>query len=73
MRSIMSLQEPVLHPTYFETLFLAAMICQKAANVQRAVIETGLGGRLDATRCCYADFTVLTEISLEHSDILVIP
>jgi len=67
---VMSLQEPVLHPTYFETLFLAAMICFKAANVQRAVIETGLGGRLDATRCCYADFTVLTEISLEHSDIL---
>ena len=67
---VMSQEEPVLEPTYFETLFLAAMICFKAANVQRAVIETGLGGRLDATRCCYADLTILTEISLEHTEIL---
>ena len=66
----MSQQEPVLQPTYFETLFLAAMICFRAENVQRAVIEAGLGGRLDATRCCYADFTILTEISLEHTEIL---
>ena len=67
---VMAQQNPVLQPTYFETLFLSAMICFKAANVQRAVIETGLGGRLDATRCCYADLTVLTEISLEHTEIL---
>ena len=66
----MSEKEPILEPTYFETLFLAAMICFRAENVQRAVIEAGLGGRLDATRCCYADFTILTEISLEHTEIL---
>jgi len=67
---VMSLEEPVLEPTYFETLFLCAMLCFRSLNVKRAVIETGLGGRLDATRCCYADCTILTEISLEHTEIL---
>jgi len=67
---VMSREDPVLEPTYFETLFLSAMICFRALNVKRAVIEAGLGGRLDATRCCYADCTILTEISLEHTDVL---
>ena len=68
---VMSLQEPVLHPTYFETLFLAAMICFKAASVQRAVIETGLGGRLDATNVIENPIlTIITSISIDHSDFL---
>ena len=67
---VISRKESILEPSYFETLFLAAMICFRAENVRRAVIETGLGGRLDATRCCYADCTILTEISLEHTDVL---
>ncbi len=67
---IMAREKPILEPTYFETLFLCAMLCFRSLNVKRAVIEAGLGGRLDATRCCYADCTILTEISLEHTEIL---
>ena len=42
--------DPVCSPTYFETTFLAAMVAFREAGVQRGIIETGMGGRLDATR-----------------------
>lgn len=62
--------EPVVEPTFFETTFLIAMCAFQAKGVRRAIIETGLGGRLDATRWVDADCCVLTEISLEHTGIL---
>ena len=34
------------------------------------ILETGLGGRLDATRCAPADLAILTSITKEHTDIL---
>lgn len=37
------------HPSYFETLFLMGMLIFKEAGVEYLVMETGLGGRLDAT------------------------
>jgi|TARA_B100000315_G_scaffold260164_1_gene319633 dihydrofolate synthase/folylpolyglutamate synthase len=63
-------QEPTIMPTYYEATFLVAMLAFAEAGVDRAVIETGLGGRLDATRLCQADYCVLTELSLEHTEIL---
>jgi len=63
-------QEPSIMPTYYETTFLVAMLAFAEAGVDRAVIETGLGGRLDATRLCQADCCILTEIALEHTDVL---
>ena len=56
--------------TFFEITFLAAMQCASDANVDVLILETGLGGRLDATRCAPADSCILTSISLEHTDIL---
>ena len=50
--------------------FLVALISFKRAGVSRAIIETGLGGRLDATRCVKADFCAITTISEDHLDIL---
>ena len=61
---------PAIEISYFETLFLAAMIVFRSVGVDRAVIETGLGGRLDATRTCIADLTILTDISREHRSVL---
>ncbi len=61
---------PTIEVTFFEATFLVAMVSFAEAGVQRAIIETGLGGRLDATRCCAADACVLTEIALEHTDVL---
>ena len=63
-------QEPNIMPTYYEATFLVAMLAFADAGVDRAVIETGLGGRLDATRICQADCCVITELSLEHTEVL---
>ena len=46
------------------------MITASEQNVDFLVLETGLGGRLDATRCAPADLAILTSISKEHTDIL---
>ena len=56
--------------TFYEVTFLAAMLIFAEKGVERAIIETGLGGRLDATRCVEADACILTSLSLEHSNIL---
>ena len=62
--------EPTVSPTFYEATFLVAMLAFRELGVQRAVIETGLGGRWDATRLVDADCCILTEISLEHTDVL---
>ncbi|MDP6333040.1 MAG: Mur ligase family protein [Candidatus Poseidoniaceae archaeon] len=56
--------------TFFETTFLIATVCAIKSNVEFMIVETGLGGRLDATRCIPADACLLTSISCEHTDIL---
>lgn len=59
------------HPTYFELLFAMAMVIFKEKRVEYAVVETGLGGRLDATNMVENPVaTVITSISLDHTEIL---
>ena len=65
-----TLIEPQISPTFYEATFLVAMLAFRDQGVERAVIETGLGGRLDATRLVDADCCILTEISLEHTEYL---
>ena len=62
--------EPKISPTYYEATFIVAMMYFSAVKIERAIIETGLGGRLDATRLVNADCCILTQISLEHTEIL---
>ena len=62
--------EPEILPTYFETTFLASMLVFSRNKVDRAVIETGLGGRLDSTRLVEADICAITTISMDHSEVL---
>ena len=62
--------EPEILPTYFETTFLASMLAFSRNRVHRAVIETGLGGRLDSTRLVDADICAITTISMDHSEVL---
>ncbi len=62
--------EPKQTPTYYEATFIIAMMYFSSLNIDRAIIETGLGGRLDATRLVNADCCILTQISLEHTEIL---
>jgi dihydrofolate synthase/folylpolyglutamate synthase len=57
-------------PTFFETLFLASLFHFSARRAEWAVLEVGLGGRLDATSTVLPEITVITNISLDHTHIL---
>ncbi|HDQ14087.1 MAG TPA: bifunctional folylpolyglutamate synthase/dihydrofolate synthase [Sediminispirochaeta sp.] len=64
-------QEPdEAEPTAFELLTLLAFMIFRAAGCGAAVIETGIGGRLDATNVIQPLLSVITPIELEHSDVL---
>ncbi len=54
--------------TYFEFSALVALHCFRAAAVDVAVLEVGLGGRLDAFNLVSADVAVITSIGLDHQD-----
>lgn len=56
--------------TYFEILTALALLYFKQKKVDFVVLETGLGGRLDATNAVSSDIAVITPISLEHTHIL---
>ena len=59
-----------LGATQFEILTAAALAEFAAAGVDVAVVEAGLGGRYDATNVIDAPVVVLTNVSLEHTDVL---
>jgi dihydrofolate synthase/folylpolyglutamate synthase len=54
--------------TQFEVATAAAFVSFAAARVEVAVVEAGLGGRLDATNTIPSRVTVLTSIGLDHTD-----
>lgn len=59
------------HPTFFEYLFLMAMVLFREAEPDYCILETGLGGRLDATNSVAGkDLAVITRISLDHVEYL---
>ena len=59
------------HPTYFEMLFLMGMVIFAEAGVDYVMLETGLGGRLDATTAVEDPVAcVITSISFDHMQYL---
>ncbi|MCI5650540.1 MAG: bifunctional folylpolyglutamate synthase/dihydrofolate synthase [Fusicatenibacter sp.] len=59
------------HPSYFETLFLMGMILFLEAGVEYLILETGLGGRLDATNVIEQPLAcIITSISRDHTEYL---
>ena len=54
------------HPSYFETVAAMAFWLFRELKVETAVIEVGLGGRLDATNVVEPALTVITPIDLDH-------
>jgi dihydrofolate synthase / folylpolyglutamate synthase len=60
----------VLQATQFEVLTAAALAEFAAAGVGVAAVEAGLGGRYDATNVLRSPVQVLTNIALEHTDVL---
>lgn len=59
------------HPTFFEFLFFMAMLLFQEAKPDYVILETGLGGRLDATNSVsHKELAVITRISLDHVEYL---
>ena len=54
--------------TFFEALTAVAFLIYSAANPDWTILETGLGGRLDATNVCRPALAVITRIGLDHCD-----
>ena len=54
------------HPSYFETVAAMALWLFRELKVETAVVEVGLGGRLDATNVVEPALTVITAIDLDH-------
>ena len=57
-------------PTYFEVATMLSWMYFDRNNVEIAVLETGLGGRLDCTNVCRPLLTIITAIGLDHTHIL---
>lgn len=55
-----------LNPTYFEIVTALAFAWFRESDCEAVVLETGLGGRLDATNVVVPKLTVITSISLDH-------
>lgn len=71
---VMSKYEDALdgyHPTFFEFLFFMAMILFKEEKTEYIILETGLGGMLDATNALdKKELTMITRIGLDHTEYL---
>lgn len=63
--------EGIEHPSYFEFLYAMGMTAFEEAGVEYVILETGLGGRLDATNSFeHPSVTVITSIGMDHTEIL---
>lgn len=57
-------------PTFFEVVTAMAFLFFSKEKVEWAVIETGMGGRLDATNIIMPEASVITSIAMDHSEFL---
>jgi dihydrofolate synthase / folylpolyglutamate synthase len=71
-QALARVREPAerLEATQFEVVTAAALAEFAASRVDVAVVEAGLGGRLDATNVLAARIVVLTNVALDHTDVL---
>ena len=64
-------EDGIEHPSYFEFLFGMGMTAFAETDVEYIILETGLGGRLDATNAIdNPTLAIITSISLDHTAIL---
>lgn len=56
------------HPSFFETMTALAFLAFAEQGVQIAVLEVGMGGRLDATNLVEPLISVITDVSLDHTE-----
>ena len=63
-------RDPDDHPSFFEFMTAMALLRFQRERVDIAIIETGLGGRLDATNVVDPDLSIITSIGHDHMEIL---
>jgi dihydrofolate synthase / folylpolyglutamate synthase len=61
-------EAPGIPATYFEALTAAAFLLFAGRRLDLAILEVGLGGRLDATNVSSPELSVVTSISLDHTE-----
>jgi dihydrofolate synthase/folylpolyglutamate synthase len=57
-------------PTFFEQVTAIGLLAFRQANAELAILETGLGGRLDSTTAARAETVAITPIALDHQEYL---
>src|SRR6185503_10419701 len=57
-------------PTFFEQLTAIALLAFREAHIELAILETGLGGRLDSTTAVKAGIVAITRIAMDHEQYL---
>lgn len=57
-------------PTFFEHVTAIALLAFREAKVELAILETGLGGRLDSTTAARADILAITPVAMDHQEYL---
>lgn len=63
------IEETKIHLTEFETLTIIAFLYFKEQNAEIVILETGMGGRLDATNVIKQNLcSIITQIDLDHTD-----
>ena len=60
----------IAHPSFFEFMFLMAAVYFQKQNVDYAIFETGMGGRLDATNVVKPVLCIITSVGLDHMQFL---
>jgi dihydrofolate synthase/folylpolyglutamate synthase len=68
--SLVSMGELDVVPTFFEQVTAIALLAFAEAGVELVILETGLGGRLDATTAAKAEIAAITRIDLDHQKYL---
>lgn len=59
-----------LHPSFFELATALAFLYFKEEKIDAALVEVGLGGRLDCTNIIHPDLSIITNISFDHTQFL---
>lgn len=68
--SLLEKGELEYRPTFFEQITAIALVAFAEAKIEVAILETGLGGRLDATTATNAEIAVITRVDLDHQEYL---
>ena len=66
--ALVRLQNAPMPPTFFDIMTTVGLLHFRARGVEAAILEVGLGGRLDSTNVFLPDVCVLTRVGLDHTE-----